>query len=345
MTVFRGGKPDRVPLCIYAWIYRWAQPGSPPGARPYTPLLTFIDTRGVYRETVRNVTLEHREVTEGGRQQTVTRLVTPIGELTQRTEPDPAFGSRWVREHFVKTVDDYRVMRYVCDHTALEPDFDELLQADTVMGDEGVVVAGLPPVPLVWLQAEAMGTETWCMAMMEHPDEFQELLASVSRLYRKRLEIAAGCPAEVIWYADSLTGALVPPHLFEAHCSHEYAYGCKMFRQAGKLTFAHFDGANAPIQENIARTDIDIIEAFTPPPMGQMTVAQARAAWPEKAVSLNFPGNLFTSPDDEIEAYTRQYLREGGREGKFVIGCTEEFPPNEFDRVFSAIARTMDAEA
>jgi len=342
LTVLRGEQADRVPLSIYAWIYRWAQPGSPPGERPYSPWLTLIDTRGVCRDSQKDVTIEHRECIVEGHRQVLTRISTPVGELTERAEFEPAYQSRWIREHLIKSVEDYAIVKYVCDHTEIEPVPEDYLEADAILGERGIVVGGLPPIPLLWLYAEVMGTETWCEGLMQHPDEFDELHESATRLYRRRLEIAAESPAEVIWFADSLSGAIVSPELFNRYCKDSYDYGCALLRQTGKRSLAHFDGANKPIKDCIGRSGIDIVEAFTPPPMGQMTVAEARAEWPDKVLSLNFPSNLFTRSDAQIAEYTAQYLREGGQEGKLVIGCTEEFPREEFDRVFSVIAQTME---
>ena len=112
-------------------------------------------------------------------------------------------------------------------------------------------------------------------------------------------------------------------------------------RQAGKLSFAHYDGDNMPLRDCINSVKLDIIEAFTPPPMGRMTVAQAQKAWPDKVLSINFPGNLFTEPAEVIEKYASQYIEEGGDEGKFVIGCTEEFDFTRFEHTFDAIGRAM----
>jgi hypothetical protein len=157
LTVFRGSKADRAPLTIYAWIYRWAQPGSPPGQGPYSPFLTQIDTRGVCRDVRRDITVDQRETTEGGRRQILMRVSTPVGELTERVEFDPGFESRWVREHMIKSVEDYAIVKYICDHTELEPTPQEYLEADSTMGEQGIIVGGLPPIPLLWLQAEVMG--------------------------------------------------------------------------------------------------------------------------------------------------------------------------------------------
>ena len=165
------------------------------------------------------------------------RISTPLGELTERVEFDPGFESRWGRERMIKSVEDYAIVKYICDHTELEPTPQEYLEADSTMGEQGIIAGGLPPIPLLWLQAEGMGTKTWCMGMMQHPDEFDELHESVMRLYRRRREIAADSPAEVIWFADSLSGTLVSPRLFDRYCRDTYEYGCTLSHQAGIRPF------------------------------------------------------------------------------------------------------------
>ena len=76
--------------------------------------------------------------------------------------------------------------------------------------------------------------------------------------------------------------------------------------------------------------------------MCDMTVAQARAAWPDKVLSINFPGTLFSEPTEVIEKYTCELMEQAGNEGKFVIGCTEEFDFTRFEHTFSAIAGAME---
>ena len=54
----------------------------------------------------------------------------------------------------------------------------------------------------------------------------------------------------------------------------------------------------------------DIVEAFTPAPMGDVTVAEARAAWPDKALWLNFTSSVHLEPDEAIRAHARQLIQE-----------------------------------
>jgi len=340
MTVFHGGKADRVPLTIYDWILEaaWGQ-GNPFEGEG----LTLIGVAGVSEDKCDDtVTIDRKEVGSGRDRQIITTIRTPVGEVTERAGFDPSFDSRWIREHFIKSVDDYRVMQYVYDHTTAEPKYEEFAAADKKMGQRGIIVGGIHPIPVMWFMVEIMGTETWCEGIMLHVDEFDALHESLTRIYKKRLEIAADSPAEVIWYADNVTGDLVSPKMFNKYCKPIYDYGCEILKQAGKLTFAHYDGNNLSLKECIASVDIDIIEAFTPPPMCDMTIAEARAAWPDKVLSINFPGTLFGESSEVIEKYACEYMEQGGNEGKFVIGCTEEFDFARFEHTFSAIARAME---
>lgn len=341
MTVFRGDKADRVPLTIYDWILEAAYTGK---GNPFEQQgLTLIGVASVFEDKHDDtVTIEQKEVGSGRDREVVTTIETPVGELTERAGFDPSFDSKWIREHFIKSLEDYEIMQYVYDHTATEPMYEKFVAADEKMGQRGIIVGGVMPIPAMWLMVEIMGTETWSEGVMLHADEFDALHDSLARIYKRRLEFAADSPAEVVWYCDNVTGSIVSPAIFDKYCKPLYDYGCKILKQAGKLTFAHYDGHNLPLKDCIASVDIDIIEAFTPPPMCDMTVAQARAAWPDKVLSINFPGTLFDEPTAVIEKYTCEYMEQGTNEGKFVIGCTEEFDFTRFEHTFSAIAAAME---
>ena len=340
MTVFQGGIADQVPLTIYDWILEAACPGE---ENPFEKQgLTLIGVASLFEDkTDDTVTIDQKKVGRGRNRQIITTIKTPVGEVTECAGFDPSFGSKWIKKHFIKSVEDYRVMQYFYDHSTTKPSYRKFVAADKKMAERGIVVGGIQPIPMVWLMVEIMGTETWCEGVMLHTDEYDTLQESLTRVFKRRLEIAADSPAEVVWYADNVTGTIVSPKLFNKYCKPIYDYGCKILKQAGKLTFAHYDGTNLPLKDCIASVDIDIIEAFTPPPMEQMTIAQARQAWPDKVLSINFPGTLFNESSEVIEKYVWEYMEQGGNEGKFVIGCTEEFDFTKFKHTFLAITRAM----
>jgi len=71
-------------------------------------------------------------------------------------------------------------------------------------------------------------------------------------------------------------------------------------------------------------------------------VKEARNAWPDKVLSLNFPGNVYTEEDSVIRDYTSTYIKEAGNTSGFIIGCTEEFDFTAFGRAFDVIADVIN---
>lgn len=337
MTVLRGGRADRVPCTIYKWLL----PPTGAARRLQDEGLTPIDACQLHKEHHRDVTIERRDIVERGARQTLTRVITPAGELSEVTAYDSSYGSPWIKKHLVQTEADFAPMLFVLRNSAQDPDYDDILRRQREIGDSGIVLGFIQPVPVARLWVELMGPETWCEWLMERGDLFDELHAAAFVSYRRQIDIAAASPAEIVWLPDNITATMVSPDTFQRYCAPVYDYACSTLGQAGKLTFAHYDGMNRALSACIADTGIDIIEAFTPPPMGDMTVAEARAAWPGKVLCLNFPGCLFREDPRVIEAHTRAYMEQAGDGAGFTIGCTEDFDAAHFEKVFGAIVRAV----
>ena len=175
----------------------------------------------------------------------------------------------------------------------------------------------------------------------DHGERFDALIDALNQHYERHIQLAAESPAEIIWFGDNVTGTIISPRLFERYCAPVYARAVPVLRRAGKIPIAHYDGSNRPLVHCLAQTDLPVIEAFTPPPMGDLSVAEAKAAWPDKVVWVNVPGSLFLEPADVIHAYVLELLREGAPGERLVIGCTEDFPPGEFEKTFTAIGRAL----
>jgi len=209
------------------------------------------------------------------------------------------------------------------------------------MGDNGIVISEVLQMPVVWLECAVMGPMAWSEGILLYPEQFDKLHEALFRNHRRQIDILARSSADIVWLPDNVTGTMISPDIFNRYCLPVYEYACSVLHDAGKLAFCHFDGANKTLKDCIASTGIDIVEAFTPPPMEEMTVGEARLAWPDKVLSLNVPGNLLREDDAVIERWTHQYMEEGGDEGRFVIGCTEEFDFTHFERAFTVIANAI----
>ena len=110
---------------------------------------------------------------------------------------------------------------------------------------------------------------------------------------------------------------------------------------AGKLPVTHMDGILRQIAEDIGRTGLPVIEAFTPPPDGNLSVADARRLWPDKALWLNFPSSVHLSPPEEIKRVTAELVAQAGDGHGFAIGVTENSPATVGARSLHAIGEAL----
>ena len=337
LTTLRGGESDRIPWNIYAWLL----PGSEAARSLCRKGLGLMGTRRIFRALHEGVTISEERKEVAGQPYFHVRIETPVGTLTEEATIEPNYGSRWIRKFFITRAEDYPAAEFFFRHTHFEPDFEPWRQADADMGDGGIVVGEIMPIPIVYLMVSWMGVEGLTDGIYTYTDRFDALIDVLNQHYDRQIQLAAESPAEIIWFPDNVTGSIISPRLFERTCAPVYARAMPIMRSVGKTPIAHYDGSNRPLVHCLARTDLPVIEAFTPPPMGDLGVAEAKAAWPDKVVWVNFPGNLFLEPAEAIRAYTLDLLRKGAPGGRLVIGCTEDFPVNEFEKTFTAIGRAL----
>lgn len=330
MTTLHGGKPDRVPFTCYEGLL-------PDGAREIENL-ALVTSAAAFNSETPGVETSRREI---GADLFEDRIDTPWGSLTQIVEVEHGYGSHWAREHLIKGPDDYAIVAEMVRHTRLTPNFDAVRAAVDHMGDRGVVMqwAQRAPFQRVWI--ECAGIDRMALDMHDAPATVDDLISAYFDHQRRAFEILADAPAEIVWLGDNITGEIAGPALFEKYLLPYYAMACEMLIPAGKLPVCHMDGMLRQIADCIGQTGLPVMEAFTPPPDGNFPVRDARAAWPEKALWLNFPSSVHLAPPETVERVTRQLVDEAGDGHGFAIGITENMPAHVALRSMHAIARVL----
>jgi hypothetical protein len=74
-----------------------------------------------------------------------------------------------------------------------------------------------------------------------------------------------------------------------------------------------------------------------------MTLAEARQAWPDKVLWLNFPSSVHLRPDREVQAATVALLDEAGTPDGLIMGITEDIPPGRWQDSCLAIMDGLDS--
>ena len=119
----------------------------------------------------------------------------------------------------------------------------------------------------------------------------------------------------------------------------------EVLHRGGKLIGSHHDGNCRLLAEDIAKTDLDYIEAFTPAPDSDMTLADARQAWPDKVLWLNFPSSVHLKPDADVAAAAVDLIDQAGSPDGLIIGITEDMPPRRWRDSCRAIMDGIEQHA
>ena len=100
----------------------------------------------------------------------------------------------------------------------------------------------------------------------------------------------------------------------------------------------HMDGRLNVLRDLIAKTPIDIIEAFHPPPMGDMPVGEALSLWKGKVIWIGFPGSVYDLGPDATKKHALDILREVGTGERLAVTMsTENLVSNENLRMLTSI--------
>ena len=246
-------------------------------------------------------------------------------------------------EHLIRRPEDYRVIEFMIRDTHLTENYAAIRDMERDLGSDGVVMGRATRSPYQQMFIELMGIERLVLDRADGLPELESLRAAMEEQHAKIYQLAAESPAKLIWCPDNLTDWVAGGGLFESYYVPYYNRFAQMLHDAGKVLVTHMDGRLGSLVGAIGRTGIDVAEAFTPPPMGNVSVSQALAAWPKKALWINFPGAVFWQPPAEITAFTLKLLREGMPSVRFVLGVTENIPQEVRDRALLAVAEGIAA--
>jgi hypothetical protein len=282
---------------------------------------------------------------------------TPIGSISEDERREPGVGlwysnrswksiTPWVTSRLIKTPDDYRVMKYVVEHTEYVADYFPIEQAMDWLGEEGVVVDSLPHSPMQMLMIDWVGSEEGRIFfhLADYPDVVEDLYQAISKSREPLYEIAARSPAPVSLCGDNIDGVLANPRLFQRYFMPEYEKQARVLHQRGKLMAVHMDGRLRVLKDLIGKTPIDIVEAVHPPPMGDLPLAEALSLWPDKVIWSNFPSSIHLSSVETIENTTRQLIHDAAPGNRFIIGITEDIPEDRWQESMLAISRVINDE-
>ena len=191
--------------------------------------------------------------------------------------------------------------------------------------------------PLNDLMLIYMGVQRFSFEWVDNRGKIMELLEILLEKKLDLCRIACGAPYLAVNIGGNVTAEVVSPRMFKEFYVPFYNDLADRLHGAEKLAGVHFDGITGPYAEDIRSSGIDYIEALTPPPTCDVSVAEAHRLWPDKILWINFPSSIHVAPEETLRRVTRRLLDEARPHKRFLMGITDDVPPDRWPVNFRII--------
>jgi len=255
----------------------------------------------------------------------------------------------------IKGVEDYDPAIFMIEDTVFH--VDESIYSDTALevGVDGIISdRGLwPPYDATsryfgydyGIVNPHQGIVNWIYEQQHHPGHFARLLEALERREERRFQSVVASPVRLI-SLGSLDGHYGPERWRE-HVLPFYEKYVPRLQAEGKICVLHAHASNlAAYRDAIAQTGVYVVEAVTPPPGGDLSLAEARKAWgPGIAIWVNLPQAIFWHGAWATKQYTRDLLGSDPPGDTLIVGFTEmgacDVVDDESERVYRAGHRAI----
>jgi len=286
----------------------------------YPPFLWRTEYSGnvVYNETEENGT---RECTYN----------TPIGNISSVQKYSPSTYTWAYTEHFVKSIEDLRVMLYIYENRRYTADYDGFNRIDCLWGENGIAT-GIAPIsvaPLQKLLTRWAGVEKTVELYIDETEEFEEILLRIQDSEDAVFEIIAQSSAQYIEFPENLSSEITGKTLFEKYNMPYYKKRIDRLHKASKFVGIHIDGTLSSCLQLLEKCGFDVAEAVTPTPVGDIDVEKLReVAGKEIVIWGGIPGALFSGrySEEMFEGYVRRVLDVFKGDARFVLGVADQVP-------------------
>jgi hypothetical protein len=271
---------------------------------------------------------------ESGTQIEARNFETPVGSVSQQIRREGGYGSDYISKHYVSTPQDYEVMQYIVERTVILPNHKMVQGRIDALGDDGVVLGRLDRNPFQKMLIEIADPQQFLMDMVSGLQAAEDLLQLIAERLDEQAAMACDSPAEVIWQPDNVTCDMTSPTFFAKYNLPLYKRNAERFHAAGKVYAVHMDGRLGPLRDMIRESGVDVIESFSLPVMGNdMTLPEAQAAWPDQAVTPNFPSTLSLKSDDDIQDFMSSVIETRVPDTALMVQVSEDLPREHYQRV------------
>jgi uroporphyrinogen-III decarboxylase len=350
LAIMDGKSPDRIPWIPRMrlwWLYHLNHGTLPAKYRGWrlreierdlgmgTPARDGRIFRKSYQGTDVVTTLEGMDI--------LTHYITPVGTVSSRyrrtAELDRAGIEPLLVEPLVKRPEDYDVMMYLVENTQYRPCYEEYLEYEEKIGDDGYPMVAIGDVPLHWFLQIVAGYEQGYYELFDRPQKVEALLEAAAQKEREALwPLVVQSPARLFLHGLHLDSQVTPPDMFAKYITPYYQEFTQLLHQHGKVLAMHADNDSRLLLKPLEEAGFDMQECFTTSPLVSCTLQEARDTWGTRMIiwggvpSIILEDNACS--DEEFEELMLDVFRTIAPGDAFILGVADNVTgPSKLARV------------
>ena len=347
LGAIRGKEIDRVPWSPFL-AYYWEHLPPEITAQGQVRYMQQMGADPLLRgfHTLSNVSYENCEITtqQKGKQNFET-IHTPVGDLTKVFTFSDTAQSWFLTGHPVQTEEDFKILQYMMEHAVITPNPTPFETEAARYGDEALFV---PSIGIHSKTAFQSLVEHWCgtvdltYALYDFPETVEECLAVMQEKDMQTVENALNTSAEIFNFFEDSSTTNISPAFFEKYTLPQIDAWGKRIHKEGKLLLHHACGHLKDLLPLIAKSEIDVLESISPPPTGNIAIADAVKYLPERIAIIGGiePTFFKNSTMEELEAYASKLLSDM-KDRRFVLANSDSCPPGVAYEKFELISQLV----
>jgi hypothetical protein len=294
----------------------------------------YIEVGSLHEEYYEDGVVRDREIV-GDR--AIERYITRIGEIRMERKWNQVSFSWDITKLMVENLDDLKILLYAIERKKFRPKYDNWERIEKIGGDVGLGFPSLAYTGLGSLISYYMGVQNTIYALFEEPDIMKNYIDTYNKKHLELVDIYCQSPAPHIIFTDNLSGDVQPPDIFREYSFDHYKAIAERVHKVGKTVSAHLDGMLKGIITVVAEAGIDVADACTPKPTGDLTPLEIRQQAGDKMILMGGISPVMWLPntsEKDFIRHVREWLDLRKINSRLVQSAGDQVPPGtEYNRI------------
>ncbi len=267
----------------------------------------------------------------------VERYITPAGEIYMERKWNQISFSWDITKLMIRKISDLDILLYAIERKNFRPRYENWEVIERTGGDIGLGFPSLGYTGLGSLISYYMGVENTVYGIYENAEIIERYIKAYNEKQLELVDIYCNSPAPHMFFTDNLSGDVQSPDIFMRFSYDHYQKIAERFHKAGKSISTHMDGLLDGILRIVATTGIDVADACTPAPTGDLSPAEIRRQAGDKMIIMGGISPVMWLPstkEKDFIKHVRDWLDLRKINNRIVLSAGDQVPPGtEISRI------------